>query len=169
MTDDEALAAWCGRQYPRLVGLLTLYVGDQPTAEELAQEALLRACRRWGYVRDLESPQGWVSRVGINLANSWWRRRYAERRANARLRSQGRRPEQEDLAWKLSVRAALSDLTPRQREAAVLRFYEGLSVAETAARMGCAEGTVKTLTHRAVNRLRERLVTSGSEEVHHET
>lgn len=47
----EDLAAFCEREYPRLVGTLSLYCGDVLLAEELAQEALARACSRWGACR----------------------------------------------------------------------------------------------------------------------
>ncbi len=48
----------------------------------------------------------------------------------------------------------MAALPPRARDAVVLRFYVGCSVRETAEVLGCPEGTVKTITHRAVARLR---------------
>src|SRR5207244_118795 len=55
------------------------------------------------------------------------------------------------------LRSVLADLPDRQREAIVLRFLEELSVEETAAAMGCAEGTVKATVHQALRSLRQRL------------
>jgi RNA polymerase sigma factor (sigma-70 family) len=55
------------------------------------------------------------------------------------------------------LRATLADLPDRQREAVVLRFFEDLSVEETAAAMKCAEGTVKATVHQALRSLRNRL------------
>ena len=55
------------------------------------------------------------------------------------------------------LRRALSDLPERQREAVVLRFFEELSVEETARAMGCAEGTVKATVHQAIRALKEKL------------
>jgi RNA polymerase sigma-70 factor, ECF subfamily len=55
------------------------------------------------------------------------------------------------------LRAGLNELPDRQREAIVLRFFEDLSVEETAAAMHCAEGTVKATVHQALRALRTRL------------
>jgi len=55
------------------------------------------------------------------------------------------------------LRSVLADLPDRQREAIVLRFLEELSVEQTAATMGCAEGTVKATVHQALRSLRQRL------------
>jgi RNA polymerase sigma-70 factor (sigma-E family) len=146
-------AAFCDRVYPQLVGALTLYCGQRHVAEELAQETLVRVWDRWPKVRDMASPQGWAHRVAINLANSWYRRQAAERRATARL--QRERPAAEpDRAAELALRAAVAALPPRQRAVLVLRFFADLPVEETAALLHCAPGTVKSLTNKAVTRLR---------------
>lgn len=153
---DSEQAAFCRREHPRLVGALTLYSGDRGLAEELAQEALARACRAWPRVAAMAAPGAWVHRVAINLAKRHFRR---QRLWQAVLRRHaGRAPDDhhdEDVAATLAVRAAVAALPPRQRTALVLRYYSDLPVAEVAAAMGCAPGTVKALTHKAVARLRE--------------
>jgi RNA polymerase sigma-70 factor, ECF subfamily len=55
------------------------------------------------------------------------------------------------------LRAGLEELPERQREAIVLRFFEELSVEETAAAMNCAEGTIKATVHQALRALRNKL------------
>lgn len=150
---DDALAALCEAEYPRLVGLLALQVGDRYVAEELAQETLLALCRNWSSV---DNPRAWLNRVGLNRSKSWFRRRYAERRA---YRRHGVSPEAVDGAEGLghedeALRRAVSSLPPRQRMVIALRFYEQYSVAETADAMDCAEGTVKAQTHHAIASLR---------------
>jgi len=147
------LAAFCEEQIPRLIGVLTLYAGKRAIAEELAQEALARAVLRWSKLRRTESPEGWVYRVAINLANSRWRRGVAERRANQRFGGSDDRYE-EDHATALAVRVALTQLTGRQRQAIVLRYYLDLPVDEVAALMDCPESTVKSLTRRGLARLK---------------
>lgn len=155
-TRRDALASFCAAEYPRLVGTLTLYCGDRPIAEELAQEALVRVCQHWSRIRRLENPGGWVHRVAINLANSHFRRRAAEQRATDRLRArgfEGRQNHQSPTAG-VEARSMVAELPPRQRAALILRHYVGLSVAETACELDCPEGTVKRLTHMAIQTLR---------------
>jgi RNA polymerase sigma-70 factor (ECF subfamily) len=154
--DDEA-EAFCRGLYPRLAGALTLHCGDPGVGEELAQEALLRVWQRWSSVRAMASPEGWAFRVGFNLSTSRFRRVLAERRANQRLgvRTEVLSPLHDDL---LAVRAAVAELPPRQRAAVVLRYFADLSIDQAAAAMGCAPGTVKSLTSQGVAALRVRLV-----------
>lgn len=155
---DMRLAALCRSEHPRLVGMLALYVGDRGIAEDLAQEALIRLHQNWSRVRTMPTPASWVTVVALNLARSWWRRRYAEQRANRRARAVPHHVRQPEPAEVLSVRAAVTALPPRQRAALLFRYYAGLSIIETAEAMGCAEGTVKSLTHRAIEALRSDLV-----------
>jgi RNA polymerase sigma factor (sigma-70 family) len=67
----------------------------------------------------------------------------------------------------VAVRSAVAALPPRQRAALVLRYYGGLSLAETAETLGCAEGTVKSLTHKAIAALRTTFDIREPEEVPH--
>jgi DNA-directed RNA polymerase specialized sigma24 family protein len=84
---NEGFSAFCAEVHPRLVGALSLYCGERTVAEELAQEALALAFRDWSKVQQTDDGAGWVFRVGFNLCNSHFRRRAAERRANARVRT----------------------------------------------------------------------------------
>jgi RNA polymerase sigma factor (sigma-70 family) len=152
------LVVFCEREHPRLVRLLDLYVGDVGVAEELAQEALLRACERWQNVGGLTDPGAWLRTVGMNLARSDWRRRAAERRARARQVSFAGVPEGSgDAEEALVVRAALQRLPERQRRVLVLRYYAGLSYEEVAGVIGGTPGAARVVAHRAVKVLRELL------------
>lgn len=153
-TADDALASFCGRLYPRLVGALVLEVRDRGRAEELAQETLVRVCERWDDVRTMDRPEAWAFTVALNLARSWWRRSAAAARALGRLGREPPPPDPLDLETRQLIRDAVAALPPRQRRVVILRHVAGLSVAKTAAAMGCAEGTVKSLTHKAARNLR---------------
>lgn len=140
---------------PGLVGGLSVYVGDRAAAEELAQEAMLRAFRRWEHVSGLDVPEAWVWRVAVNLAKSRFRRLRIARRARRRLEaSSGDGLVTEDRAWAIAVRDAVTSLPDRQRLAVVLRYYLDFSVAETAMRMDTTEDAVRSLTKRGVAGLR---------------
>jgi RNA polymerase sigma-70 factor (ECF subfamily) len=151
----EDLEAFCRREHRRLVGAVGLYLNDTSLAEEIAQEALLRVCRAWPRVQQLESPGGWARRVAMNLAVSAARARNVRRRVDDRLAVLRRREHDDgDRSDVVAMRAAIAALPERQREALVLRYYADLSVAEVAKAMRCPEGTVKTLTSRGVAALR---------------
>lgn len=155
---SEGAAEFCGRVRPWLVGALSLYSGRADVAEELTQETLSRVWLRWDEVSQMASPEGWAYRVGINLANSHFRRRAAERRARRRLARQQSwvTADTRDRSEAIAVRRLVATLPARQRTALVLRYYADLSVADTAALMECAEGTVKALTSQAIASLRTR-------------
>lgn len=152
---DQELSAFCRREYPRLVGALSLYCGDAYVAEELAQEVIVRVVSDWGKVRRLAAPGAWAHRVAINLANSHFRRRLAERRAKQRLYARAALAvHQPDTSTAVAVRQTVASLPQRQRAVIVLRFFADLSVREVADVLGCPDGTVKSLTSKALASLR---------------
>jgi RNA polymerase sigma factor (sigma-70 family) len=144
---------FCEEVWPGLASSLGFYCRDVGVGEELAQEALARAWARWEKVSRLESPEGWVYRVGLNLARSRFRRTKAEQRALSRLdrAEQVETTVTEDV---LAVRAAVASLPERQRAAVILRHFADLPVATVADVLDCAQGTVRSLTSQAMDRLR---------------
>jgi RNA polymerase sigma factor (sigma-70 family) len=157
MDDLTGVIGFCHRVRPRLVGTLSLLCGDGDTAEELAQETLARVWLRWSRVHELDEPLAiaWTCRVAVNLANSWLRRRIAERRARARLAARATDAHVDpDPADAVAIRRAVAALPRRRRTALVLRYYADLPVSEVAALMGGAPGTVKSLTSKALTALR---------------
>jgi RNA polymerase sigma-70 factor (ECF subfamily) len=141
-----------------VTGLAYTLTGSWPAAEDIAQEAFVRAYRCWPDVGGYDRPDSWVRTVAVNLATSRGRRLGAEARALARLRSRPPAAEadpidaQADLFWE-----AVRRLPRRQAQAVALRYYSDLSVAQIASAMGCAEGTIKAHLHAARQRLAERL------------
>lgn len=151
----DELEAFCRSEYTPLVGLLGLYCGDVHLAEELAQEALARACRDWRRVRAMDRPAAWLRRVAINLARSRFRRLLAERRANERLHNRSDVTHHDpDTAHNLAVREAIAGLPHRQKTVLILLYFGDMTMAQVADVLDCPEGTVKSLAHRAIDRLR---------------
>ena len=161
--EREELETFCARALPELTAALTHQFGDPWLGQDLAQEAVVRACDRWAQVRELSAPTGWAFRVGVNLGRSRLRRRAAERRALARRGADVPDADQ-DLADGLDVRAALQRLSPAAREVLIVRYVLGLSVAETAALIGISEAAVRTRTSRAADSLRVHLSVRSGEE-----
>jgi len=138
--------------------MLTLYCGNPDVAADLAQDTLVRACLHWHRVREMRDPRAWLNRVALNMANSRWRRLRAERHAVTMIAARtGEVHAEKDLDEALAVRAAVAALTPRQRTAVILRYYQDHDVPQTAELMRCGEGTVKKLTARGLATLRSRL------------
>jgi RNA polymerase sigma factor (sigma-70 family) len=152
---DRELAEFFRAEYRRVVGLLSLYCRDRHVAEELAQETFVRVISNWGAVRNLDAPAAWTYRVAINLANSYLRRRLAERRASRRLSARTvANQHHPDTPTAIAVRTAVSRLPKRKRAVIVLRFFADLSVREVSELLGIPEGTVKTLTASGLATLR---------------
>jgi RNA polymerase sigma-70 factor (sigma-E family) len=157
------LAAFIEAQHPALVRAMTIYLGDQDHAHDIAQEALARVCRDWPKVRSLDDPAVWARRIAFNLANSHFRRRKVHRRVEPRLAAPTDAHEV-DHASAIAVRAALRALPHRARTVLVLRYYEGMSVDEIASVLRCPPGTVKSLASRAIRDLRASGLTVEADE-----
>lgn len=143
-------------RYGEVVRSMRLVVGDPTRAEELAEEAFARAFRHWSRVSQLDRPVAWVYVVACNEARRAWRREQRSPRWFGRDQRVVVDPTAM-VATELDVRAALTQLGDRQRAAVVLRYFADLPLAEIAAVMGCATGTVKATLHQALDRLRIEL------------
>ena len=143
----EGFEAFYIAEYPRLVALARGLAGAEQ-AEDVAQEAMLVACRRWREVSAKDRPDLWVRRGCSNLAVSSFRRRLREARLVTRLVSRRAEPPAMPPASE-EFWAAVGRLPSRQAQAAALRFVYDMPVAEIAAVLQCSEGTVKQHLSRA--------------------
>ena len=160
------LTAFYAAEYERLVGILSLYCGDRLLAQELAQETFVRVCRDWNRVKAKDNPRAWMHRVAINLTNSYFRRRAAERRARRRHDSLPQASiEVPDADMSLAVKSMLAKLSKRQRAVLVLRYYADLPFSEIASVLGCPEPTARSLARRGLKRLRKEPLASELREV----
>ncbi|MFT7836281.1 sigma-70 family RNA polymerase sigma factor [Saccharothrix sp. BKS2] len=157
-----------GALYDRYVDVVYRYVlfrvGDRTLAEDVTSETFLRALRS---IRSI-SYQGrdvgaWFVTIARNIVFDHVKSsRYRLEVTTAELtdnREVTDGPEQEVLtgAANAELLRCVAQLGNDQRECITLRFIQGLSVAETAARMGRNEGAIKALQHRAVRRLAQLL------------
>ncbi len=131
---------------------LAVTLGDHDLAREATDEAMARAYLHWRRVRHHNNPGGWVYRVGLNWATSWWRRfgrelPFAE--PPHPPPEAGPDHDTNRLAYDL-----LAALPVKYRVVVVCRFLLQLSTAETAAALGLAEGTVKSRLSRGLEALR---------------
>jgi RNA polymerase sigma-70 factor (sigma-E family) len=133
-----------------------LLCNDRQFAEDIVQQVLEKLYVAWPKVTAARSPDAYVRKAVMNVYLDEMRRAWRHReRSNADPtdgRSELRSPPLDD---RVDLARALSRLPQRQRVVLILRFAEDLSVAETAALLGCAEGTVKAHTAAGTRALRQ--------------
>jgi RNA polymerase sigma-70 factor (sigma-E family) len=156
---NAALTTLFAAHYRRLVGLARLLVNDQAGAEDVVQDAFLALSRRWGKLRDPMAAHAYLQRSVVNGARSRLRRSYVRQRLH--MVPSPDEPSAEsavlDRAQVSQMRAVIGELSARQREVLILRYYLDLSEAEIAGLLGISAGSVKQHASRAVNRLAARL------------
>ena len=160
--DPEAFGSLVGRYQEIAFRVAYLTVRDEAEAQDVAQEAFVRAYRALGRF-DVHQPfRPWLLRIVTNLAMN-------SRRSSRRRVEMGQRYEQDyepsrgspspevtalaqeqaGLVWQ-----AMADLRPQEQTLLYLRYFVGASEEEAAAAIGRPVGTVKSRLHRALRRLR---------------
>ncbi|UXY31657.1 SigE family RNA polymerase sigma factor [Streptomyces sp. HUAS TT20] len=151
--DEFVASRWSGLFH--LARLLT--GGDRHRAEDLLQESLVKLWFVWPKIAD-EAPEAYVRKVLARAAGR-----------SARRRWWGERPVEElpevvatgdmsaTVAERSRLEAALAQLSPRQRAAVVLRYYQDLPDRQVAEVLGCPVGTARSHASRGVARLRQLL------------
>jgi RNA polymerase sigma-70 factor (sigma-E family) len=156
-------------RWPAMVRLAYALTGDQGHAEDVAQAAFARAYASWPKVRRTENPEGYVRRIVINENRNRFRKQRVTERLTDAPPEPGPRAGAADVTRQYDERSALMTalrrLGPRQRAVVVLRYWLGLTEAETAAELNCSVGTVKSQASRALATLRQsaELVDGGSQ------
>lgn len=158
MASDRAvgeLERFLAERGDRLMRTAVLLTGGREAGQDLLQTALERLLRHW---RTLDGdPEAYLRRTLYNLAADGFRRR--GRLQHKLLLLRAGTPAPADATAEVDLRDALvrilHKLPPRQRAVLVLRYWEQLTEAETAAVLGWPEGTVKSATSRGLRRLRE--------------
>jgi RNA polymerase sigma-70 factor (ECF subfamily) len=164
--DPDAFATLVGRYEKRIVRLVRGMVPESD-AEDVTQEAFLKAYRKLDGFDSRSQFYTWLYRIAANTAMDWRKKERHRRHAplpegpegeDATL-SPGAGPEVAARRRELASRidAAIAALPDRYHEILVLREVEGLSYEEISARLGMSKGTVESRLFRARERLREKL------------
>lgn len=156
---DRAVCALYAERYRSLVRLAALLVNDMATAEEVVQDSFIAVHANWRRLQDIDKAAGYLRQCVVNRSHSVLRHRgVVDRNVQQPLPAV---PSAEEEAIRLLSRSAvitaLQGLSPRQRQALVLRYYAGLSEAQIASTMGITRGAVKRYVSRAMSALRARL------------
>ncbi len=145
-----------------LVRYAVLLTGSREVAEDVVQDALIKAHVKWKRISGLERPEPYVKRIVTNEFLSSRRRRrlsVVELQAEHTEVAHADRPpsHEQSAADREALLAELSRLPRQQRAVLILRFYEGLTDKEIAGVLGCRPGTVRSYGSRALSTLRIEL------------
>lgn len=155
--DPDAFAEFVAGRSTALHRTAYLMVGDANLAQDVVQEALIRAWMAWPRLRNPGAVEGYARRAITTIAIDWSRKKSSKERPSDQLPDRTQDAPQSGVADRQWLWQAVQTLPARQRAAIVLRFYSDLSEAQTADAMDCAVGTVKSQVHAALRTLREQL------------
>jgi RNA polymerase sigma-70 factor (sigma-E family) len=157
--DDGArreFAEFAAARSGALIRVAFVLAGDQHAAEDLLQTALTKTAARWGQIHT--APEAYVRQVMYREQVSWWRRRARHREtAMADLPDLAAAVPEISAETRLSLQQALLALPPGKRAVLAGREFEVLPETQVARILGCAVGTVRSQTHKAIAHLRATL------------
>ncbi|HEU5110742.1 MAG TPA: SigE family RNA polymerase sigma factor [Micromonosporaceae bacterium] len=162
-TLEEEFREFVAARSAALLRTAYLLAGDWATAEDLLQTALTKTYLAWKRLGEIEAVEPYARRVLVNTATSWWRRRWHGERPTEVLPERPAPDRLEEHLERDALWQHVKSLPARQRAVLVLRFYEDMSEAQTAAMLGISVGTVKSQTSRALAALRQKLTPEGAE------
>lgn len=145
--------------YQSIVRMVAVLIDDRGSAEEVAQEALVRVHGAWHRLRNPGDALAYLRSTAMNLARSQLRRRQVGLRRRPLSPVRDATPEEVVVLSEEHARAlaALRALPNRQRECLTLRYYLDLTDAEVAGTLGISLGSVKTHIRRGLATVTRRL------------
>lgn len=157
---DQLAAA----RYPALLAYATLLTGSRAPAEDLVHDALLRTFSRPRAFPSVGHAEAYVRRAILSVFVDGHRRRTTLLRTFSRVAERDASPDASPAVDdRDQIACALANLPPRVRACVVLRYYDDLTVAEVAHRLGMSTGTAKRYLSDGVAALRDRLTMPGLE------
>jgi len=160
----QTLAELSSDRFASLKRQAFLLCGNDGQAEDLVQDALIRAFAKPMRTPRPDAAEAYVRVIMVNLFIDGARRRSRWNRTAPLLTGTDMSADPaEQVLTRDVLLTALNDLSPRQRACVVLRFYQDLPVAQVASALGIGEGTVKRYLSEAMTRLAARLSPTESE------
>lgn len=148
---EDAFTAWAGDAQHQLHRKAYLLTGEQESARDLVQQVLLSTYLAW---RRVDHPTAYATTSLVRAFFKVAEQRRRELPSDVVIDAAA--PHQ-SVDERLTLLDALAELPPRMRATLMLRFWDDLSVRDTAHVLGCTEGTVKSTTSKALGHLRDRL------------
>lgn len=152
--EDELFRDFMASRWPTLLRLAYGLTGDRGLAEDLAQTTLANVYASWSKVSKASDPDAYTFRILFNANKGRFRKKRVAERLAETLPDEGIPDSTGAVDQRTVLMSALMELTPGQRAAVLLRYFEDLSEAQAAAVLGCSVGTVKSQTFNALARLR---------------
>lgn len=157
--DADALESLLALNYKLVFGVAFRFSGSAADAEDITQEALIRAARAVGRFEGKSKFSTWLYRITCNAAFDWSKRRGRESKIKEAAKEEVLINQSVSTPEDLSkaIEAALVKLSDKEREAIILTVFEGLTHAEVAEISGCAETTVSWRIFTAKRKLKRYL------------
>ena len=164
-TDPEAFGALYERYVERIYNYVFFRVGNSTDAEDLTSKVFFRALKSIGGYKHMGLPfSAWIYRIAHNLIANYHRDRTRGREIsieNLILPDTGKSAAPEQKMAQLQdhefLFRVINDLSPQKRELILLKFVQNLSNAEISYIFGKTEGAIKSLYHRTLLELRDRV------------
>ena len=160
--DVEAFNLFVSRWEKRVFNYLLRLVRSREDALDLSQDVFLKAYQNLGKLEDPERFGPWLFRIAHNEAFSFFRGRHPEDELPAESAPSPSRFRMYPAELSVAVEAALGRLSADQREAVVLKVYEGFKFEEIAEALDCPVSTVKSRLYTALDVLKEALAPIAS-------
>jgi RNA polymerase sigma-70 factor (ECF subfamily) len=148
------------QRYARMVHGILLARVPRPAAEDLLQDVFLQALPRLRTLRDVSRFGGWLAVIARNRANDYHRQGRPTEELAESSGDSAAGSAREQVADGIFLLEALRSLPEAYREPLILRFVEGMTGPEIAARMGMKHGSVRVNLYRGMQMLRENLEVS---------
>jgi RNA polymerase sigma-70 factor (ECF subfamily) len=160
--DVEAYNLLVSRWERRIYNYVLRLVGDREDALDLTQETFLKAYQNLRKLDDAGRFTPWLFRIAHNEAFSLLRKRKPEGEMPADIGRGGLDRRLYPVELKLAVKSALARLSPEQREAVVLKIYQGFKFEEMAQVLDCPVSTIKSRLYTALDLLKTTLAPINS-------